>query len=156
MKRVLISEGGRRFHKDASCQASERAHLIWDSDEFTAPSHPGEWVTIPDAMSRGKEACATCFPGLRASWYRGASENDFGHEPVSNDVDYWGETTDDPPVCARCSRWISAFSPVVVGQELDGRVITSGVQLIRFEVAVLWPCTSAIVLGLVDRTEVAA
>ncbi|TXJ78587.1 hypothetical protein E2C11_16400 [Streptomyces lavendulae] len=79
----------------------------------------------------------------------------FGHKPVSNDVDYWGETTDDPPVCARCARCtrtIRAWMPVVVDQRPDGRVITRD-QWISYEVAVLWPCTSAIVLDLPTTTQ---
>ncbi|MFE9448334.1 hypothetical protein [Streptomyces sp. NPDC006739] len=78
----------------------------------------------------------------------GPSAEDFGHQPVSNDVDYWGETNDDPPVCARCTRTVRAWLPVVIGQHPDGRVITTEDRRVSFEVAVLWPCTSAIVLGL--------
>lgn len=124
MTRVLISEGGRRFHAAGDCKAVESAQLIWDNDEWIAPSHPWEWVSIVEAMGRGREACTTCFPGLRAAWYRGNSENDYGHVPIP----LWWERT--VTVCARCE--VDHGEPV------------------------LWPCTSAIVLGLVPREQVTA
>ena len=80
------------------------------------------------------------------------SAETFGHEPTSSDVDYWGETTDNPPVCARCTHTVRAWLPVVIGQRPDGSVITRDAeQRTAFEVAVLWPCTSAVVLGLAPR-----
>jgi hypothetical protein len=77
----------------------------------------------------------------------GPSAEDFGHQPVSNDVDYWGETNDDPPVCARCKVTIRALTPVIVDVDRYGRRITEE-QWVSYEEAVPWPCTSAIVLGL--------
>ncbi|WP_369167831.1 hypothetical protein AB5J49_08140 [Streptomyces sp. R28] len=78
---------------------------------------------------------------------REASTETFGHEPVQDDREFFGEVSDDPPVCARCTRTIRAWLPVVIDQEPSGRVITRD-QWIGYEVAVLWPCTSAIVLGI--------
>lgn len=74
----------------------------------------------------------------------------FGHEPVSTDVDYWGETTDDPPVCGRCSRTVRALTPVIVDVDMQGRRVTEE-QWITYPESVRWPCTSAIVLGLAPR-----
>lgn len=115
METVFATKGGSRFHKTTICESAERALLIYDSDEFTARSNPWESTTLPEAMGSGKEACATCFPDLRAAWYRGGSEDDFGHEPMD----------------------------VVANGKLRA------VECYRCPVA--WPCTSAIVLGLVPR-----
>lgn len=78
------------------------------------------------------------------------SDETFGHEPVQDDSEFFGEAPDGPPVCARCTRTIRAWLPVVIDQRPDGRVITRE-QWITYEVAVLWPCASAIVLGLDTR-----
>lgn len=60
------------------------------------------------------------------------SKDDFGHEPM--DVVTNGKLR--AVVCARCQQWdIYGYSR---------------------EASVRWPCTSAVVLGLAPRTEVAA
>lgn len=133
METVFATQGGSRFHKTTICESAERARLIYDSDEFTARSHPWESATLTDAMGSGKEACTTCFPGLRAAWYSSGSENDFGHEPF---------TYDGVTICARC--YVIEVRCSLDAFELPHRVVG------RRPVA--WPCTSAIVLGLAPRT----
>lgn len=136
METVFATKGGSRFHKTTICESAERARLIYDSDEFTVRSNPWESTTLTDAMGSGKEACATCFPGLRAAWYRSGSEDDFGHWPTR------GISLDSlaADVCQRCTEPGVLFS--------RGNDDSSPVYI-------AWPCTSAIILGLVPR-EVAA
>ena len=157
---VFASAGSRKYHFNQDCKAFHSAQELSDLDcgcdtyctHRMPVMHALVRMSATKAAMDGKLPCLHCVPQhLREL----PDTEHFGHQPVSNDVDYWGETTDDLPVCARCSRWISAWSPVVIGQEPNGRVITSGEQRVRFEIAVLWPCTSAIVLGLADRTEAA-
>lgn len=131
METVFATKGGGRFHKTTICESAERARLIYDSDEFTVRSHPWESTTLTAAMDHGKEACTTCFPSLRAAWYRSSSEDDFGHWPTRGiSLD---SLADD--VCQRCTEW-----GVWYGDAHDLR-----------PVHIPWPCTSAIVLGLVPR-----
>jgi hypothetical protein len=158
--RVFATEGGHRFHETADCPRFLAAQELWRFDPMQwvpgmpqimlSNGHRIEEMTIVTAFGRGKEPCATCYPELRAALYRGNCEDDFGHEPVSEDREFFGETPDELPVCARCTRIIRGFRPVVIGQEASGRVITRD-RWTAYEVAVLWPCTSAIILGLVPR-----
>lgn len=131
METVFATKGGSRFHKTTICESVERARLIYDSDEFGTRSHGWESTTLATAVGRGQEACATCFPGLRPAWYR-SSEDDFGHEPFGYD----GVT-----ICTRC--YVIEVRCSLDAFEFPHRVVT------RQPVA--WPCTSAIVLGLVPR-----
>ncbi|WP_393075153.1 hypothetical protein [Streptomyces sp. LN704] len=157
---VYATEGGRRFHKTRACNAFLQGQELWRFDPMQwvpgmpqimlSNGHRLDETSIVTAMGRGQEACNVCFPGLRAAWYRGSSENDYGHQPVSEDREFFGERPDDIPVCARCTRTIRACLPVAVGQAIDGRVITRD-EWTTFEVAVLWPCASAVVLGLAPR-----
>jgi hypothetical protein len=82
-----------------------------------------EPTTIPDAMGDGKLPRGVCMPDLLASWFRSPSEDDFGHEPVT-ETGYYGPEQ----VCARCDRIGAA--PYL---------------------SALWPCMSAVVLGLAPR-----
>ena len=142
MSIVYASEGGERYHRNISteCPAFETGRNIWDTDEWVPgwPSlRPIRELTVTDALARGKEPCAKCFPGQRAALHRTSSEDDFGHQPTIG-ISIFGlaET-----VCSRCTErgvWFSRgnddFNPVHI----------------------LWPCTSAVVLGLVDRKRAVA
>jgi len=157
---VFASAGGRKYHFDKGCKAFEFGQQLndWDTpdDAYLAswnyPSlHALVRMSATKAAMDGKLPCLACVPEhLREM----PDTEDFGHEPVQHDREFFGEMSDDPPVCARCSRTIRGWFPVVIDQELSGRVITQD-QYISYEIAVLWPCTSAVVLGLAPRTEAA-
>jgi hypothetical protein len=153
---VFASTGGRKYHFDKACKAFESAQMLSDMDcgcdtyctHRLPVMHGLVRMSSTKAAMDGKLPCLVCVPAhLREL----PEAETFGHEPASNDVDYWGETNDDLPVCARCTRTVRAWLPEVIGQHPDGRVITAEDRRVSFEVAVLWPCTSAIVLGLVPR-----
>lgn len=125
---VYATEGGRRFHAVTNCRALHSGQDLYGG-WGTLRIHAVRETTISDAMGRGKEACTACFPALRAAWYRGDSENDFGHEPVYNQ--HFG------PVCRRCERPVTHYDEAY--------------RPSRWLRPVPWPCMSAIVLGLVPR-----
>jgi hypothetical protein len=151
---VYASRGGNAFHGDPACRAREAGRDLNDWEPDWVPgcrvprTYAVEPMTIPAAMGTGKLPCLVCLPSLGASWFQTPCEDDFGHQPVTDDREFFGEVSDEPPVCARCTRTIRIVSPIVVGQEPSGRAITRGAARIAYEVAVLWPCTSAVVLGL--------
>lgn len=156
---VYATDSARRYHATAACKALRNAQDLsdWDCwDDYCRHQHPKpnpiREMTVTDALGAGKWPCAACWPGTAAALAISASEDDFGHEPVSNDVDRWGETTDDPPVCARCAVTVRALVPVVIDVDMQGRRITEE-QWISYPEPVRWPCTSAIVLGLVPRPD---
>ena len=148
---------GRKYHLDPACPRMLNGEGLhdWEGNDygggFFAGSYRREDPDPQYAAARGKLPCLGCVP-VSERVYPPLYGQTFGHEPVAEDREFFGETPDNPPVCARCSRWISAWAPVVIGQECDGRVITRD-EWIRYEVSVLWPCASAVVLGLVDREE---
>jgi hypothetical protein len=140
---VFATEGGRRYHKTRACFALIDGQSLWVFDPqqwvpgmpqiMLSNGHPRHEMTVTDALGKGKEPCAECFPGQRAALHRSSSENDYGHEPF----EFGGET-----VCARClvrtvRVWID---------EHDSPHRLWGIK------PVAWPCTSAVVLGLVPRT----
>jgi hypothetical protein len=151
---------GTKYHTDADCPLMVGGEGLWqnasDADDY--PWHPGTY-RITDrspeyAAMRGKLPCLHCVPAeLRV--FPPLYGQTFGHEPVSNDADYWGETVDDPPVCARCRRRVRRWTSYSNGYDERAGVIWEE-GWISYEVAVLWPCTSAIVLGLVERPALTA
>ncbi|MFE4818553.1 hypothetical protein ACFRFU_19400 [Streptomyces sp. NPDC056704] len=160
MQIVYASEGGSRFHSSRLCDAFLAAQELWRFDPMQwvpgmpqimlSNGHRLDEMSIVTAMVHDKEACSLCFPGLRAAWYRGSSENDYGHEPVSNDREFFGEVPDDPAVCGRCTVTVRALVPVVIDVDMQGRRVTEE-QWITYPEPVRWPCTSALVLGLAPR-----
>lgn len=64
--------------------------------------------------------------------------SDFGHQPVVGPPDYRGRKT----VCARCQ----TRTVMVYGGQFD-----DGPSRVTETDPVTWPCTSAVVLGLVPR-----
>lgn len=141
METVYASEGGSRFHSSRLCNAFLAAQELWRFDPMQwvpgmpqimlSNGHRLDEMSIVTAMGRGKEACSLCFPGLRAAWYRGSSENDYGHWPTRGIS--LNSLADD--ACQRCTEW-----GVWYGDANSLR-----------PVHVAWPCTSAVVLGLVPR-----
>lgn len=143
MTTVYASEGGRRFHKDRNCHRFHAAHDLWRFDPMQwvpgmpqimlTDGHPLREMPISTAFGHGKEPCAACFPELLAAIYRSSSENDYGHWPTRGIS--LNSLADD--VCQRCTEW-----GVWYGNADDLR-----------SVHIPWPCTSAIVLGLVPREQ---
>lgn len=129
---VTTTDGARRFHKTATCKALLSAQDLSDWDcwdlEYCHHQHPKpnpiREITLADAVGAGKWPCAVCWPGYAAALAISSSEDDFGHQPV----EVWGE-----PCCTRCS---------------DHGIDEYGDPWLH---PTIWPCTSAIVLGLAPR-----
>lgn len=132
---VYTSRGARAFHRERTCRARWAGRDLndWNVDGKGAMWVPGcralnlyavEPMTVPAAMGAGTMPCNTCFPGWAAAWFRSPSEDDFGHVPVGF-CGVW--------YCGRCDE-----------RRRDHR----GREVYR---PIPWPCTSALVLGLVPR-----
>ena len=134
---VFASAGGRKYHFDKGCKAFDSAQMLsdWDcccGDYCTHRSpvlHALVRMSATKAAMDGKLPCLACVP----QHLRELPETEnFGHEPM--DVITNGKLR--AVACARCRQWdIYGYSR---------------------EASVRWPCTSAIVLGLVAREEAAA
>jgi hypothetical protein len=129
---VYASRGGRAFHAAHDCRALRAGHDLWDFDDWSG--YATKPTTIEAAMGAGKLPCGACLPELLAGWFRTPCEDDFGHEPVRDPIagaHGWPQYD----VCARCG-WGDVY--------YDGSPV-------KERVSVAWPCTSAVVLGLVPR-----
>lgn len=139
MSIVFATEGGRRYHKTRACFALNDGQSLWLFDPqqwvpgmpqiMLSNGHPRQEMPATEALGQGKEPCAECFPGQRAALHRSSSKDDFGHQPIELDGDHF---------CARCRSH---------GFDDDGD---------PWDYPTLWPCTSAVVLGLTDRKEISA
>lgn len=132
---VYASKGGTAFHNTRNCRAREAGQGLWDTDDW--PGYAIQPMTIPAAMGAGKLPCLVCMPDLGANWFRTPCEDDFGHEPFG--------PYDGAMVCRRCyvtviREWVDAYD---------------NPRHRRVRDVVLWPCTSAVVLGLVPRPTAA-
>ncbi|MDH6610245.1 hypothetical protein M2164_005880 [Streptomyces sp. SAI-208] len=134
---VFTSAGSRKYHFDKGCTAFHSAQELSDLDcgcdtyctHRMPRMHSLVRCSATKAAMDGKLPCLACVPQhLREM----PQSEHFGHEPMN--VITNGKLR--AVVCARC-------------QQLD-------IYGYSREASVRWPCTSAIVLGLVDRTEVAA
>jgi hypothetical protein len=133
---VYTTAGGRRFHGDQRCQKllSAQALSDWDYNyEFPPPSGarlPRQHAITPSspqaAALAGYTACQACVPPALALPATGET---YGHKPLT-EPDLWGKPQ---LVCARCTEGGARWG-------WDNRLIR-----------VFWPCTSAVVLGLVPR-----
>ncbi|MEU0160159.1 hypothetical protein ABZ154_15295 [Streptomyces sp. NPDC006261] len=155
---VYVTAGGARYHRTVDCRALEAMQFIneemggsdWVPGAPYAVCHATEPVTAEQAAEQGKTPCAVCKPPLAAA------TDDFGHEPVVNETEFFGETPDDKPVCARCCRTVREWGSYTTGYDDRAGVLWEN-RWVHYWVRVSWPCTSAVVLGLADRTgEVAA
>lgn len=134
---VYYSTTGNHFHGIPDCPAYEMGRAVWNTGDS-----PIGWPTSPvfversvaEAMGSGKLPCTRCLPGLQAAWFRGSCEEDFGHEPFEYD---------GAVICRRCYTEEAVTS-------LDA--FEAPHRFIRRQ-PVYWPCMSAIVLGLVPRSE---
>lgn len=139
---VYTSEArNSRFHLDLHCRPMRSGQDLWDFDcwdDYCQHRHPRPRriieVTLADAFGLGKMPCAYCFPGLASSIYRASSEDDFGHEPHDEYAGSGFAAT--RIVCRRCIEWFPR----------------QGREDFQLGQSVEWPCTSALILGLVPRT----
>ncbi|MGW6531406.1 hypothetical protein [Streptomyces venezuelae] len=130
---VFATAGSRKYHFDKNCSAFHAAQGLNDMDcgcdtycTHRMPRlHRQQQMSSQKAAMDGKLPCLTCVPPHLRQM---PDVDGFGHQPV----EVWGE-----PCCARCrDRGIDEYGDPWIHPTL-------------------WPCTSAIVLGLVAR-EVAA
>lgn len=136
---VFATEGGHRYHKSRACFAFNDGQHLWRFDPqqwvpgmpqiMLSNGHSWREMSFVTALGQGKGPCAECFPGQRAALYQGNCENDYGHEPIEIDGDSF---------CARCRNH---------GFADGGDPWTH---------PTLWPCASAVVLGLVPRVATPA
>lgn len=159
MSAVFATKGGRRYHKTRACFAFNDGQYLWRFDPrewvpgmpqiMLSSGHAWQEMTVTDAFGQGKEPCAECFPGQRAALYRSSSEDDFGRQPAAlRDVIHPNWTRHS--ACQGCR---SGSTDLVCARcmEFDA----NGMWRIPAH-PVHWPCTSAVVLGLTDRKEIAA
>ena len=138
--RVYVT-GGRKYHTDERCPLMLNGENLWDGDgedwSHFAGSFRVEDSSPQYAAMRGKLPCLHCVPvGLRV--FPPLYGQTFGHRPVTGIAP---EGRGLVQVCVSCrTREISSW--------LDGR--GRPYRTVR-TVSVRWPCTSALVLGLVDR-----
>lgn len=132
---VFTSAGSRKYHFDKGCTAFHSAQLLSDADcgcdtycTHRMPRMHGllRLSAAKAAMDWHKLPCLACVP----EHLRELPDADhFGHEPEPLYAPGPLGPGDDQLICARCQ----------IGHDI-----------------VLWPCTSAVVLGLVAREEVTA
>lgn len=137
MSTVYITRG-RKYHTDEKCPLMVGGEMLWDFDSedwcHIAGSYRRTAPTAWYAAACGKLPCLGCVPDeLRA--FPPLHGQTFGHKPVS----FFGGSL----VCARCEQtasqsWIDEFDTP---------------HYRSWSEPVPWPCTSAIVLGLVERGE---
>jgi hypothetical protein len=84
-----------------------------------------------------------------------ATVENFGHVPVANDIESFGNTPNDKPVCARCCRRVRKWSSYTVGYDDRAGVLWENGWL-NYWTRVPWPCTSAVILGIAPRPTVEA
>lgn len=135
---VFASAGSRKYHFDEGCKAFESAQLLsdWDCGCDTYCTHRLPRMHALKRMSStkaamdGKLPCLTCVPQhLREL----PDSQHFGHQPI----DSFGAV-----VCARCETSERLYSLDEFGNDHS---------IGPFPTPVRWPCTSAVVLGLVPR-----
>lgn len=128
---------GRKYHTDPKCPRMLNGENLWDFEGdidygggWTAGTYRREDPSPQHAAMRGKLPCLHCVPADERVFpplYR----QTFGHHPVIGFVD--GRALNQ--VCARCYT-VNPRGPRFFGTARE---------------PVRWPCTSAVVLGLVDR-----
>lgn len=139
---VFASAGGRKYHFDKGCKLFEAAQILNDLDcgcdtycNHRMPRlHGLVRMSATKAAMDGKLPCLACVPThLREL----PDVETFGHEPMWAD---FGQCVVDPGAC-NC--------PYHDEQQACTRC-RHGRQPVQ------WPCTSAVVLGLVNRKGAAA
>lgn len=135
---VFASAGGRKYHFDQTCKAFESAQILNDR-QCGCETYCAHQLPVLHALTRmsstkaamdGKLPCLACVPEhLREM----PDTESFGHEPTKG-ISLFGLSE---VVCQRCTEW-----GVWYGTTTEMR-----------PVHIPWPCTSAIILGLVPRPE---
>jgi hypothetical protein len=122
---VYASKGGDRYHANENCPALYSGQELFGGWGTFATYRATE-ITITESLGQGRMPCHACLPGSAAALFRSNCEDDFGHEPVEIDGDWF---------CPRCrDRGVDEYGDA-------------------WTYPTLWPCTSATVLGLVPRTD---
>lgn len=145
MNRPVLSTATRRtaYHRNRDCRRLNMGRDLWDTDcpyEYGC-SHrhsagPMTEKTLAEALGLNQRACTECFPGSQAALATASCEEDFGHQPIDEyEGTEYAANGVSRIVCRRCIQWFRA---------VDG---------VQFGIHVAWPCTSAIIYGLVLRTE---
>lgn len=139
-KQTIYVTHGKKYHTDKQCpqmRNGEEMHR-YDDDSvydggFTAGTYRNEVPSPEVAASRGKLPCLYCVEPEDRTFPPLYGQN-FGHRPVN----LYEDTRFDivSLACARCITWTN-------WPEVD---MKAGVR-------VKWPCTSAVVLGLVKRPK---
>lgn len=136
MATVYVTRG-RKYHTDAGCPLMNSGEDLWDSDSEDWSHTSGSYRRKVDSVQYAA-ACGK-LPGLfctdqHARVFPPLYGQTFGHEPTRG-ISLFGQAE---TVCQRCTErgaWFTRgnddFSPVHI----------------------LWPCTSAVVLGLEARPE---
>lgn len=134
---VYATDGAPRYHSSRACQTLRNAQDLsdWDCwDDYCHHEHPRprpvRELDLAAAVTAGKWPCHTCY---KASVILPPSANTFGHAPT----EFFAVR-----VCARCTTWDRNHWLDEWGNDHRSE---------RYPVPVAWPCTSAIVLGLVPR-----
>ncbi|MFJ4926882.1 hypothetical protein [Streptomyces sp. NPDC088736] len=132
---VYATRTGAAFHARTDCRAllggqlmNDDHRVFWLNRNAGRHLHRPLPLAIGDAWGNGRTPCTTCLPDVAAAFRDEPSVEDFGHRPVIGFVD--GRALN--LVCARCT------------------AIKRGPG-IWWHASVRWPCTSAVVLGLVPR-----
>lgn len=136
---VFTTAGGTRYHADPACYAltngrSTQAYWAgaglygqrWYGAQYLDGLYPLVRRSTISAQQFSFTACRVCVPPALALPATGET---YGHEPVCGNGWYGGGEI----VCARCTEPLPLWLP----------------RSRRRPVSVHWPCTSALVLGLV-------
>lgn len=133
---------GASFHNTAYCPSFHTASQeFWNTDCADNPcthKHPRPLplreMTMAEALGMGKWPCSHCYPDSSAALVISPCEEDFGHVPVDEyEGTEYAASGVTHIVCDRCIVWSRLVDDIMSG--------------IRVE----WPCTSALILGLVPR-----
>lgn len=138
---VYTTAGGTRYHADYWCPALNNGREFWAAragdygGREPGPLYPLKRRSVLSATQFSYTACLVCVPAADAlPQLPFVTGETYGHEPVAGEG-WFGEPED---ICARCT-------------ELG---LYWGDPAHLLPVHVLWPCTSAVVLGLVARRAV--
>lgn len=137
MSTVYTTAGGVRFHADRWCWAlaTGREDAAWRAGEESWQDGASRWGLYPlrkvsavAAIAEGRTACRVCVPPALAL---PATGHTYGHERMTG-IGWFGEPE---TICGRCTE----------------RGLYWGDSGNLRPVHVMWPCTSAVVLGLAPR-----